>query len=40
MSASKIAEPIEAAAPPTLRLWLGVGVFAFGWIVALTLVPS
>lgn len=29
----------EAVAPPTLRLWLGVGVFAFGWILALTLVP-
>ena len=31
--------PIEAVAPPTARLWLGVGVFAFGWILALTLVP-
>jgi hypothetical protein len=31
--------PIEAVAPPTARLWLGVGVFAFGWLLALTLVP-
>jgi hypothetical protein len=30
---------IEPVAPPTGRLWLGVGVFAFGWILALTIVP-
>ncbi|HEU5134811.1 MAG TPA: hypothetical protein VFU13_06675 [Steroidobacteraceae bacterium] len=30
---------IEPVAPPTARLWLGVGVFAFGWVLALTLVP-
>jgi hypothetical protein len=39
MSAARQDGPIEAVAPPTARLWLGVGVFAFGWILALTLVP-
>ena len=39
MSTSKQDGPIEAVAPPTARLWSGVGVFAFGWILALTLVP-
>ena len=32
-------KPVEAIAPPTGRLWTGVGVFAFGWILALSLVP-
>jgi hypothetical protein len=40
MSAAKQDKPaVEAVAPPTARLWTGVGVFAFGWILALTLVP-
>jgi len=39
MSAANQDGPIEAVAPPTTRSWLGVGIFAFGWILALTLVP-
>jgi len=39
MSAAKQDGPIEAVAPPTARLWLGVSVFAFGWILALVMVP-
>jgi hypothetical protein len=39
MSAAKEDKPVEAVAPPTGRLWAGVGVFALGWILALTLVP-
>jgi hypothetical protein len=39
MSAAKQDHPIEAVAPPTGRLWAGVSFFAFGWILALTLVP-
>jgi hypothetical protein len=39
MNAAKQDGPIEAVAPPTTRLWLGVGVFALGWILALVMVP-
>lgn len=39
MSTAKQGGPIEAVAPPTARLWTGVSVFAFGWVLALTLVP-
>jgi len=39
MSSAKQDAPLEAVAPPTGRLWAGVGVFAFGWILALSLVP-
>ncbi len=39
MSAPKQAPPVEAIAPPTARLWTGVGVFAIGWIITLSLVP-
>ena len=39
MSTAKQDKPIEAVSPPTGRLWAGVSVFAFGWILALTLVP-
>jgi hypothetical protein len=39
MSAEKHNPPIEAVAPPTARLWTGVGVFALGWLLTLSLVP-
>src|SRR5882672_11691705 len=39
MSAAKQTAPVAAVAPPTGRLWAGVGVFALGWILALALVP-
>jgi hypothetical protein len=39
VSAAKQDQPVEAVAPPTGRLWAGVSVFAFGWLLALTLVP-
>jgi hypothetical protein len=40
MSASKQEKAtVEAVAPPTARLWTGVGVFAFGWALTLSLVP-
>ena len=39
MSNPKQEKPVEAIAPPTGRLWAGVAVFAFGWILALSLVP-
>jgi hypothetical protein len=39
MSVAKQEESIEAVAPPTARLWTGVGVFALGWILTLSLVP-
>jgi hypothetical protein len=39
MSTAKVDGSIEGVAPPTARLWTGVSVFAFGWILALTLVP-
>jgi hypothetical protein len=39
MSAAKQDNPIEAVAPPTARLWTGVGVFAIGWIITLSCVP-
>jgi len=39
MSASKQDQQPGAVAPPKGRLWAGVSVFAFGWLLALTLVP-
>ncbi|HEY6123377.1 MAG TPA: hypothetical protein VIV63_01900 [Steroidobacteraceae bacterium] len=30
---------MKAIAPPTGRLWTGVGVFVVGWIITLSLVP-
>jgi len=38
MSVMQVA-PVEAIAPPKARLWAGISVFAFGWILALSLVP-